>query len=54
MKIKCTIMRGGTSKGILIHRDELPSDPKRRDEAILAIFGSPTGAKSTALAGPIR
>jgi len=41
IKIKCTIVRGGTSKGVLIHRDELPSDPKRRDEVILSIFGSP-------------
>ena len=41
MKIKCTIVRGGTSKGVLIHRDELPSDPKQRDEVILSIFGSP-------------
>lgn len=41
MKIRCTIVRGGTSKGVLIHRDELPSDLKRRDEMILSIFGSP-------------
>ena len=40
-EIKCTIMRGGTSKGIFIMENELPSDQKERDEAICKIFGSP-------------
>ena len=51
MKIKCTIVRGGTSKGVLIHRDELPSDPKRRDEVILSIFGSPDRRQIDGLGG---
>lgn len=51
MKIKCTIVRGGTSKGVLIHRDELPSEPKRRDEVILAIFGSPDRRQIDGLGG---
>lgn len=39
--IKCSIVRGGTSKGIFIHKHELPSDPAKRDRVILAIYGSP-------------
>jgi 2-methylaconitate cis-trans-isomerase PrpF len=39
--IRCTIIRGGTSKGIYILRNELPSDPVLRDKVILSIFGSP-------------
>ena len=39
--LRCTIMRAGTSKGIFIMKNELPSDPKNRDAVIRAIFGSP-------------
>lgn len=39
--IRCTIMRGGTSKGIFIMENELPKEQKERDKMILAIFGSP-------------
>jgi 2-methylaconitate cis-trans-isomerase PrpF len=37
----CTIMRGGTSKGIFLLEKDLPGDPALRDRIILAIFGSP-------------
>ncbi|MHB9099852.1 MAG: PrpF domain-containing protein, partial [Syntrophales bacterium] len=37
----CTIMRGGTSKGIFLMEKELPRDAALRDRIILAIFGSP-------------
>ena len=37
----CTIMRGGTSKGIFLMEKDLPRDPHLRDRIILAIFGSP-------------
>lgn len=40
-RYRCTIIRGGTSKGIYIMRNELPQDPVLRDKVILAIFGSP-------------
>ena len=39
--IRCTIMRGGTSKAVFIKKNELPGDPGLRDKIILAIFGSP-------------
>jgi 4-oxalomesaconate tautomerase len=39
--IPCTIMRGGTSKGLFFHADELPSDREQRDRVLLAAMGSP-------------
>ncbi|WP_435156687.1 PrpF domain-containing protein [Haladaptatus sp. DFWS20] len=36
--IRCALVRGGTSKGILISSGELPSE--HHDEAILSLFGS--------------
>ncbi len=40
-QLKCTIMRGGTSKGIYINNNELPEDFEQKDRVIKAIFGSP-------------
>lgn len=39
--IRCAIVRGGTSKGIFFHGNDLPTDPIQRDAVILAVFGSP-------------
>ncbi|MEX9869562.1 4-oxalomesaconate tautomerase [Providencia huaxiensis] len=39
-KIPCTLMRGGTSKGVFLLADDLPTDIQQRDELILAIMGS--------------
>lgn len=39
--IKCTIMRGGTSKGIFLMENELPTDQAERDDLICKVFGSP-------------
>ncbi|WP_077597107.1 2-methylaconitate cis-trans isomerase PrpF family protein [Oceanobacillus kimchii] len=38
-KIRSAIIRGGTSKGVFILENELPSDPKMRDRVILSIYG---------------
>lgn len=43
-RIPCVIMRGGTSKGIYLKANDLPSDPALRDKVILNIFGSPDKA----------
>lgn len=40
-RFRCAIVRGGTSKGVFLMRNELPRDPKLRDKVILAIYGSP-------------
>lgn len=51
MKIPCTIMRGGTSKGILINALDLPGDPAARDAVILKVFGSPDRRQIDGLGG---
>lgn len=38
---RCTMMRGGTSKGIFLMEKDLPQDSQLRDQIILGIFGSP-------------
>ncbi len=49
--IPCVIMRGGTSKGICIKSNHLPSDKAKREAAILAIFGSPDVRQIDGLGG---
>lgn len=39
--IPCTLMRGGTSKGLYFHARDLPADAKTRDAVLLAAMGSP-------------
>jgi methylitaconate Delta-isomerase len=47
----CTIMRGGTSKGIFLMEKDLPRDPHLRDKIILGIFGSPDIRQINGLGG---
>ena len=49
--VKCSIVRGGTSKGIFIMENELPRDPELRDKYILEIFGSPDVRQIDGLGG---
>lgn len=39
--IPCTLMRGGTSKGLFFDAGDLPADRETRDRVLLAAFGSP-------------
>jgi 4-oxalomesaconate tautomerase len=39
--IPCTVMRGGTSKGLYFLASDLPADPGVRDAVLLAAMGSP-------------
>ena len=50
-EIPCTIMRGGTSKGIFIMKENLPQDPSLKDKVILALFGSPDMRQIDGLGG---
>ena len=50
-ELPCTIMRGGTSKGIFIMSHELPSDQEERDREICKIFGSPDVRQIDGLGG---
>lgn len=51
IRIPCTIMRGGTSKGIYMLGNDLPADSVKRDKVILAIFGSPDSRQIDGLGG---
>lgn len=39
--IRCSVLRGGTSKGLYFHAADLPADPEQRDKVLLAAMGSP-------------
>ena len=49
--IECTILRGGSSKGIYVERDALPGPGEERDRQILDIFGSPDVRQIDGLGG---
>ncbi|HOI81872.1 MAG TPA: PrpF domain-containing protein [Synergistales bacterium] len=40
-RLRCVVMRGGTSKALFFHENDLPSDVESRDRVILKAFGSP-------------
>lgn len=50
-KTPVVIMRGGTSKGIYIKKEDLPENKQDRDELILKIFGSPDIRQINGLGG---
>jgi 4-oxalomesaconate tautomerase len=39
--VRCMLMRGGTSKGAYFLAEDLPADPRERDDLLLRIMGSP-------------
>lgn len=49
--IECTILRGGTSKGIYLLENNLPRNQDLRDRVILDIFGSPDKRQIDGLGG---
>jgi methylitaconate Delta-isomerase len=50
-KIRCVIMRGGTSKAVVLHEKDLPADAVERKNTILKIFGSPDVRQIDGLGG---
>lgn len=48
---RCSIVRGGTSKGIFFMDNELPKDPVKRNKTILKVFGSPDVRQIDGLGG---
>ena len=50
-KVPVTIIRSGTSKGVFIKKEFLPSDVVLRDKLILGIFGSPDKHQIDGLGG---
>jgi len=49
--IACTIMRGGTSKGLYFDARALPQETARRDRILLAALGSPDARQIDGLGG---
>ncbi|SFH02405.1 hypothetical protein SAMN05660649_03538 [Desulfotomaculum arcticum] len=50
-RIRCVILRGGTSKGVYLLENDLPPDPEVRDRVILTIYGSPDARQINGLGG---
>jgi 4-oxalomesaconate tautomerase len=49
--IPCTLMRGGTSKGLYFDATDLPADRDLRDRVLLAAMGSPDARQIDGLGG---
>jgi 4-oxalomesaconate tautomerase len=49
--IPCTLMRGGTSKGLYFNEADLPADRELRDRVLLAAMGSPDSRQIDGLGG---
>jgi len=50
-RVRCVVMRGGTSKSVLFLAADLPEAPEDRDRVILAAFGSPDPRQIDGLGG---
>lgn len=50
-RIPCTIMRGGTSRGVYMLENYLPKEEKERDELLLKVMGSPDVRQVNGLGG---
>ena len=50
-RVRCTIIRGGTSKALFVMENEVPHDPELRDRVILALYGSPDVRQIDGLGG---
>ncbi len=49
--IPCTLMRGGTSKGLYFHARDLPEERTARDAVLLAAMGSPDARQIDGMGG---
>ncbi len=49
--IPCVVMRGGTSRGLFFHEDDLPRDPHVRDSVIMGAVGAPDPRQVDGLGG---
>lgn len=49
--IPCSVMRGGTSKGLYFRHEDLPEDRDLRDEVLLAAMGSPDARQIDGMGG---
>jgi 4-oxalomesaconate tautomerase len=49
--VRCTMMRGGTSRGLYFLATDLPSDPAERDGLLLRLMGTPDPRQIDGLGG---
>ncbi|WP_104525237.1 4-oxalomesaconate tautomerase [Blastococcus atacamensis] len=49
--VRCTMLRGGTSRGLFFEAADLPADPAERDELLLRLMGTPDPRQIDGLGG---
>jgi 4-oxalomesaconate tautomerase len=49
--VRCTMMRGGTSRGLYFEAADLPADPAERDDLLLRLMGTPDPLQIDGLGG---
>lgn len=49
--VRCVVMRGGTSRGLFFHEQDLPADPARREQVIMGALGAPDPRQVDGLGG---
>jgi 4-oxalomesaconate tautomerase len=49
--VRCTMLRGGTSRGLYFEAADLPADPAERDALLLRLMGSPDPRQIDGLGG---
>ena len=48
---RCTMLRGGTSRGLYFEPQDLPADPAERDDLLLRLMGTPDPRQLGGLGG---
>jgi methylitaconate Delta-isomerase len=51
LRLRCSILRGGTSRGVFFHMDDLPGDRGAVEPVLLNVFGSPDVRQIDGLGG---
>jgi 4-oxalomesaconate tautomerase len=49
--VRCTMLRGGTSRGLFFEPGDLPADPAERDDLLLRLMGTPDPLQIDGLGG---
>jgi 4-oxalomesaconate tautomerase len=49
--VRCTMLRGGTSRGLYFEPQDLPADPAERDDLLLRLMGTPDPRQIDGLGG---
>lgn len=52
-KYPCVYMRGGTSKAVIFHKEDLPTDKKELDQLFLKVMGTPDVKQIDGMGGTV-